>query len=181
MSTLTMRSFRSSTALRFVSSTLRRSASVSFGLRRGFLAARPAAPWGPELQAPRREERAVDAFTLERRFEIASLAGRQAGVRLLDDAQLVGRAEDPVWSRRDRLQRDRGPGGRCSRGSAAARSWEGRHDQNFGLAWARSAIHSPPIGTQVSRESCLIQDPRLTLGVPAQSRLLFKRCRGSIS
>jgi len=39
-----MRSFFSRTALRFVSSTLSRSASVNFGFRPGFFAASPAEP-----------------------------------------------------------------------------------------------------------------------------------------
>ena len=44
MSTLATCNFRSSSALRFMSSTLRRSASVSLGLRPGFLAVSPAKP-----------------------------------------------------------------------------------------------------------------------------------------
>jgi len=44
MSTLAMCNFRSSSALRFVSWMLSRSASVNFGFRPAFFAVRPVAP-----------------------------------------------------------------------------------------------------------------------------------------
>lgn len=57
-----------------------------------------------ELRAPRPQERAVDALSSKQRFQVASLAARQAGVGLLHDAELVGSAKDSAGSLRHGLE-----------------------------------------------------------------------------
>jgi hypothetical protein len=88
-----MWSLRSRTALRLVSSLLRRSFASSLGLAPHFARLEPSRALRAELPTPRRQHRAVDAFLTEHGLEGATLAAGQASIRLLHDPQLLCRVE----------------------------------------------------------------------------------------